>query len=93
MAGKKKTQKRKLPKGVDEEMAQGYEAMSVDELKAKIVELAAGLDEVEEWKKGQAYLDAKAEFDQVAGPVRDSAAAIKGKTKFVVEVLKAKGGA
>jgi hypothetical protein len=93
MAKARKEAKRKLPKGVDEDMAQDIERLSTDELKAKIVELAKGLDEVEEFKKSQPYLDAKSDFDMVAGPARDSAAAIRGKTKFVVETLKAKGGA
>lgn len=82
---------RKLPKNVDESFAEEMDRASVDQLKAKIVELQAGLDTAQEFKKSQAYLDAKAEWNMVSGPTNDTIKAVRAKTKYVIDGLKEKG--
>lgn len=87
-----KQQKRKLPAGVDETFVEEIQRLSVEQLKERIVQLQAAKEQdVDGFKKSQGYLDAKASWDAVNGPVRDTATAIKNKTKMILEKLKEQG--
>lgn len=96
----KKEQKKKLPKGVDETFVDGLNAMTIDELKARIVSLQVQNQENEAFKESENYVQAKAEFDYakerfdlVVGLVKETTNILKNKTKMVIERLKEKGGA
>lgn len=88
---KQKSQKRKLPAGVHETFADEVDAMQTDALKAKVVDLQKGLDDAMEFKKTQGYLEAKAEWDEVAQPANETIRHVRAKTKYVIEALKGKG--
>lgn len=81
----------KLLKGVDQTFVDNIESMSTDELKATVVRLQAAYQTNQEFKDGDDYQQAKAEWDLIAGPVRDVSVAIKNKTKLVMKLLKDKG--
>jgi hypothetical protein len=90
----------KLPKGVSQEFVDGIQAMSTDQLKAEIVRLQVQNQENEAFKESDQYVQekqtfeqAKAQFDLIAGPVKDTTTMVKNRTKLVVERLTEKGGA
>jgi hypothetical protein len=90
----------KLPKGVSEEFVDSIQSMTTDELKSQIVILQVQNQDNEEFKAGEGFTAAKAEFDyakdrfdQVAGPVKETTVSCKNRTKIVVERLKERGGA
>lgn len=90
----------KLPKGVNQEFLDNIQSMNTDQLKAVVVELQVGNQENEAFKESEPYVKAqdefsvaKAKFDLVAGPVKETTTLVKNRTKVVVERLKEKGGA
>lgn len=91
MARPKRERKVKLPAGVDETFVSEIDSMDTDSLKSKIVSLQAGLEENNEFKLSEGYRDAKDSWEMVSGPVRDTAKAIRNKTKLVIEKLKERG--
>lgn len=91
---------KKLPKGVTSEFIDSIAGLSIDALKARIVEIQLQNEENELFKESDAYINAKAEFDTakeryqlVVGPVRETTTTLKNKTKLIIERLKEKGGA
>ncbi len=95
---KQKAETKKLPKQVSQEFVDQIQSLTIDELKARIVELQIQNGENEAFKESLAYVQAKSEFDyaketfdMVAGPVRDTTTAIKNKTKLLLERLRDKG--
>jgi len=86
-----KERKKKHPAGVDETFVEEIARLDVDSLKGRIVQLQNAKEQNEEFKKSQGYMDAKAQYDEVAGPVRDTNTAIKNKTKLIIEALREKG--
>jgi hypothetical protein len=91
MARQRKEPKKKLPAGVDQTFVDEIERLDTDSLKGRIVQLQVAKETNDEFKKSQGYLDAKSEYDLVAGPVRDLDKAIKNKTKLIIDQLKQKG--
>jgi len=90
----------KQPIGIDNEFLAEIASMTTDELKARVVTLQVQFQENEAFKESPDFVAAQEEFDVakekynlVAGPVKETAAALKNRTKAVIEVLKEKGGA
>ena len=90
----------KLPFGVDQDFLDSIQSMTTDELKARVVTLQVQVQENEAFKETPEFQQAQEEFDlakerydYVAGPIRETAKSLKNRTKAVIEVLKAKGGA
>ncbi|NJO48297.1 MAG: hypothetical protein HC840_01115 [Leptolyngbyaceae cyanobacterium RM2_2_4] len=82
----------KLPGG--EEFEGEVLGLSVEQLKNRIAQMQKDLDESEEHKKdNQALADAKSEVAMIEGPYNDVKKAVKVKTKFLIELIKEKGGA
>lgn len=88
-----KQKKVRLPKGVDETFVEEIQRLDVAALKERVVQLQAAKEtEVEDFKKSTGYLEAKSAWEMVNGPVKDTATAIKNKTKMILDALKEKGG-
>jgi hypothetical protein len=94
----KKQETIKLPKGVNQEFLDNVQALSRDQLKGAIVDLQIQNQENEAFKETEGYLDAadeyafaKAKWDEVAGPVKETTTSLRNRTKIVVELLKEKG--
>lgn len=99
MARKRKEKGPVLPKGVSEQFVDGINAMTTDQLKAQIVLLQVQNNENEEFKASEKFAEAKSEYDyakakfeEVAGPVKETSVSCKNRTKMVVERLKERGG-
>jgi len=99
-----KVPKKKFPKGIDETFVLEIETLSADELKSRLVHYQSELeitvaflkcDEevLPEEQLAGAYKvqDLKAAYDEVAGPVRDTKAALNNKTKLILKALREKG--
>ena len=96
----KKEQVNKLPKGIDQTFVDAIQALSIDQLKARIVEIQLQNEENELFKESTAYLEAKSEYDyakerhnEVVGPIKETTSILKSKTKLIIDRLKDKGGA
>jgi hypothetical protein len=90
----------KQPKGIDNEFLATIDSMSIDQLKASVVSLQVQAQENEAFKESPGFISAQEEFDDakeryqlVAGPIKETAAILKNRTKAVIERLKEKGGA
>ena len=95
-----KEKQKKLAKGIDETFVDSIASITIDELKARIVQLQIQNDENESFKESESYLAAQAEYDYAkeqyqltVGPVKETTTIIKNKTKMIIERLKEKGGA
>jgi hypothetical protein len=93
-----KVQTKKLPKGVPQEFVDNIQAMTSDQLKGEIVRLQVQAQENEAFKESEKYVKEKETFDaarsrfnEVAGPVRETAVSIRNKTKLLVERMREKG--
>ena len=96
----KKAETKRLPKGIDQTFVDSIQALTIDQLKARIVEIQLQNEENEQFKESEAYITAKAEFDYakerynlVVGPVKETTVTLKNKTKLIIERLKERGGA
>lgn len=90
----------KLPTGVSQQFVDNLQGMQTDELKALIVTLQVQNAENEAFKESEQfqaaqerYDEAKAAYQLVAGPIKETTASIKNRTKLVIERLKERGGA
>ena len=96
----KKAETKRLPKGIDQTFVDSIAGLSIDALKARIVEIQLQNEENELFKESEAYVKAKEEFDTakerhqlVVGPVKETTTTLKNKTKLLIERLKDRGGA
>lgn len=82
----------KLPGG--EEFESSVLGLSVTQMKERIAQMQKDLDESEEHKKeNQALSNLKSEVATIEGPYNDVKKAVKIKTKYLIELIKEKGGA
>jgi hypothetical protein len=91
---------KKEPIGLTPEFQAEIASLTTDELKAKVVLLQVQYQENEAFKETPKFQSAQEEFDyakerynQVAGPIKETAQVLKNRTKAVIETLKEKGGA
>lgn len=81
----------KLPGG--REFSDEVIRLSIPQLEARISSLQKQLDESEEhMKNNEALNQIKAEKKELEGPYRDVRSAVKLKTKYLIELIKEKGG-
>lgn len=81
----------KLPGG--KEFKEEVDRLSIDALEARITKMQKDLDESEEHKKENVALqEVKAEKAQLEGPYNDVKKAVQVKTKYLIELIKEKGG-
>lgn len=83
----------KLPAGVTPEFYDSIQAKTTDELKSLIVQLQVQGQETDALKSSEAFQEAKAQLDLIAGPIRETKTSLKNRTQLVLERLKEKGGA
>lgn len=80
-----------LPGG--QEFADEVRGQSVQALEARITRMQKDLDESEEHRAQNVSLNnAKDEVKELSGPYNDVRKAVKLKTKFIIELIKEKGG-
>lgn len=92
MAKKGKTLEEKVQAEFPEFVAT-VERMQVPELNARLSEYAKHSDEVSEAKKDcEPLIQKRAEVAELAGPFNDAQKAIKMKSKYIIDLIKAKGG-
>lgn len=81
----------KLPGG--QEFKEEVDSLSVDDLEIRISNMQKGLDESREHKKENVALQkVSAEKAELEGPYKDVEKAVKVKTKYIIELIKEKGG-
>jgi len=81
----------KLPGG--QEFKEEVDRLSVQQLEARISRMQKDLDESREHKKNNDALNkVKAEKAELEGPYNDVEKAVKVKTKYIIELIKEKGG-
>jgi hypothetical protein len=81
----------KLPGG--KEFKEEVDGLSVDDLEIRISNMQKGLDESREHKKNnEALKKVSAEKSELEGPYKDVENAVKVKTKYIIELIKEKGG-
>lgn len=86
---KKKTFEDKNPEFVSEVVG-----MSVADLEKRVSTLAKGISDTEEAEKNDAGLnDAKAEVKEMKAPYTDAKKDAKAKMKYVIKLIREKGGA
>lgn len=74
------------------DFVQEVDTLTIDQLKARIVQLQQALEESEAHKEAnEALASAKAELSELSGPYRDVKKAVGLKTKYIIELLKEKG--
>jgi len=92
-----KKEKKTLADIIREEYPEFFDevqALSVEELNTRLATLAKNAEEVEESKENDEELRAaKATASELAAPYRDAKNAIRKKNKFVISLIKDKGGA
>lgn len=70
------------------------QGLSVDDLNGRLASLAKDAETVEDTKENDEDLkQAKAEASELAAPYRDAKKAIRMKSKYVISLIKDKGGA
>jgi len=80
-----------LPGGA--EFKDAVDGLPVEALKARITSLQQQLDESEEHKEAnEALTEARATVSELVGPYNDVKKAVKVKTKYILELIKEKGG-
>ena len=97
MAKKQKKAPKTFREKLDEEFP-GFpdevDAMNIQQLDNKISSLQKGLQDSEQHREqNQDLKDAKQEYDDLAGPYSDVRKAVKKKTKYLVGLVREKGGA
>lgn len=81
----------KLPGG--KEFKEEVDTLGIDALEERIVNLQKGLDESRAHKEENVALkNAKDEVAELSGPYNDVEKAVKIKTKYIIELIKEKGG-
>jgi len=81
----------KLPGG--QEFKDEVDRLNIPQLEARISSYQKQLDESEEHKKNNDALNhVKAEKAELEGPYNDVKKAVKIKTKYLIELIKEKGG-
>lgn len=81
----------KLPGG--KEFKEEVDRLQVPALKERVVQLQKGLDESRIHKEENVALrNAKDEVAELNGPYSDVEKAVKVKTKYIIELMKEKGG-
>lgn len=81
----------KLPGGV--EFKEEVDRLSVPQLEARITNMQKQLEESEEHKEANVKLNnAKAEVKELSGPYNDVKKAVKVKTKYIIALIREKGG-
>jgi hypothetical protein len=81
----------KLPGG--KEFKDEVDALGIPALEARITRMQKDLDDSEEHKKNNEALNkVKAEKAELEGPYNDVKKAVKVKTKYIIELIKEKGG-
>lgn len=81
----------KLPGG--REFMESVMGLSNKDLEARISQMQKALDESEEHREAnEALKNAKDEVKLISGPYNDVKKAVKLKTKFIISLLKEKGG-
>ncbi len=80
-----------LPGG--KEFKEEVDSLSVPVLEARITRMQKDLDESEEHRKENVALNnAKDEVKELSGPYNDVKKAVQVKTKYIIELIKEKGG-
>lgn len=65
--------------------------LNVDQLNARLAELAKGIQRVEDEKEADEDLEAaKAQVTELSAPYRDAKKALKNKSKYIIELIKEK---
>ena len=81
----------KLPGG--QEFKEEVDRLSIQQLEARISRMQKDLDDSEEHKKNNEALNkVKNEKAELEGPYNDVKKAVKIKTKYIIELIKEKGG-
>lgn len=81
----------KLPGG--KEFKEEVDALSVKSLEDRITRMQKDLDESREHKEANTALrHAKDEVAEISGPYSDVEKSVKVKTKYIIELIKEKGG-
>lgn len=81
----------KLPGG--KEFKEEVDTLSIAQLEDRVVALQKGLDESRVHKEENIALkNAKDEVAELSGPYNDVEKAVKVKTKYIIELIKEKGG-
>lgn len=81
----------KLPGG--KEFKETVDRMSVKDLEGRITQMQKDLADSEEHRENNKVLkDAKDKVSELSGPYNDVKKAIKVKTKYIIELIKEKGG-
>lgn len=81
----------KLPGG--KEFKEEVDPLSIEVLEARISKMQKGLDESREHKKNnEALKKVSSEKSELEGPYKDVENAVKVKTKYIIELIKEKGG-
>jgi len=92
MARSKKSNREQVQENYPE-FATEVEGLSADQLNNKLATLAKYAEETETAKEDDEALEqAKAEAAELAAPYRDAKKAIRAKSKYVIALLKEKGG-
>jgi hypothetical protein len=98
MSRQPKAAKIKLPKGVTQEFVDSIQSMTSDQLKAAIVQLQVQTQENEAFKDDPKFVaekdlldQAKARFELIAGPVKETAISLRNRTQMIVQRLQEKG--
>jgi hypothetical protein len=81
----------KLPGG--QEFKEEVDAQTITVLEGRITQMQKDLDESEEHKKNnEALIKVKNEKAELEGPYNDFKKAVQVKTKYIIELIKEKGG-
>lgn len=81
----------KLPGG--KEFKEEVDTLSIATLEARITKMQKDLDESEEHRKNnEALIQVKNEKAELEGPYNDVKKAVQVKTKYIIELIKEKGG-
>jgi uncharacterized small protein (DUF1192 family) len=67
--------------------------LSVEELNSRIAEITKGISEAEDKLKGNEEVESlRNALSEILGPLRDAKKAAKLKTKYIISLIKEKGG-
>ena len=77
----------------DPEFTDSVQSLTTQQLEARIANYQKELQDSEEHKANNTALrDAKRELDTIAGPYRDVRKSIQKKTRYIISMIRAKGG-
>lgn len=81
----------KLPGG--EEFIETVDALSVEQLEARIAQMQKDLDDSEAHREENTVLNnLKGQVSEISGPYNDIKKAVKLKTSYIIALIKEKGG-